>query len=258
MSLFRKIRLLISIRKRVFKYLTAFGFTGIKILYLIELDQSKEVVELKIPKLKEKIYLRKNTSDIGVFQEIFIDENYHPLLELKNCETILDAGANIGLFALYLLRENPKCRFFCIEPEDSNFELLKMNTANYPNITVLKKALWNSDAYLKFVDPAASKWAFQLVESNDTDYDIHGISIDHLCRNFNLNHIDILKIDIEGSEKEVFEKHTKWLAKVKNLMIEVHEDIRSGSNQSVMDAIVPYSFTMKSINNNYFFTTNSI
>lgn len=243
------------LQKRVIKYVKAFGIKGIAILRQVELEYHNELISLKIPGLKEKIYLRKNTSDIGVFQEIFIDLNYQALLSLKDHHVIVDAGANIGLFALYVLREHPDAQIFCIEPEDSNYEMLKKNTAEYPHITILKRGLWNDEVYLKFINLAASKWAFQLTESNSSNYDIHGISIAQLCNDFNLSHIDILKIDIEGSEKEVFEKYTSWLSNVKNLMIETHEDMRPGSTSSVMDALSSYCFAYSQVNSNHFFTT---
>ncbi|MBT2562809.1 FkbM family methyltransferase [Pedobacter sp. ISL-68] len=233
----------------------AFGIEGLSILRQVELEDNDELIVLQLPRLKEKIYLRKNTSDIGVFQEIFIDQNYQALLALKDHNIVVDAGANIGLFALYILKEHPNAQLFCIEPEDSNYEMLKKNTAGYPHITILKRGLWNCETYLKFIDLKASKWAFQLTESTNNNYDIHGISIADIYRDFNLGHIDILKIDIEGSEKELFEKSTSWLSKVKNLIIETHEDMRPGSTSSVMDALSPYHFAYVKLNNNHFFTT---
>lgn len=254
MLVFRKIRNFIGRQMRSIKYVKAFGFQGIKILKQIENDCT-DLITLQLPRLKEKVYLRKKTSDIGVFQEIFIDRNYQSLISLKNQNVIIDAGANIGLFALYLLGEHPHLRIFCIEPEDSNFALLQKNTAGYQNVTVLKHGLWNCQAYLKFVDLTTSKWAFQLIESNRNNYDIHGISIADICRDHQLHQVDILKIDIEGSEKEVFENNTAWLSKVKNLMVETHEDMRPGSTSSVMNAVSSYHFAHAKVNNNHFFTS---
>ena len=50
------------------------------------------------------------------------------------------------------------------------------------------------------------------------------------------DHIDILKIDIEGSEKEVFEASKTWIDKVTVVMAEVHDSLKPGCNQAFMEA----------------------
>jgi hypothetical protein len=62
------------------------------------------------------------------------------------------------------------------------------------------------------------------------------ITIDGLIADYNLTEIDILKIDIEGSEKEVFRTCVSWIAKVKAIIIELHERIKSGCNRAVYSA----------------------
>ncbi len=254
MFILTKIKKIINLRKKVLKFILAFGFfSGLKIVYQIGFSNKNPIIKLKIPQLKHFIYLRKGTSDIDVFEEIFITKIYKKLSALKSCNTVIDAGANIGLFTLYLLVKYPKANFYCIEPEESNFNLLKKNTQNYANIHIFKNGLWHSNSYLKFKDLGVSHWAFQLVESTENDYDIHGITVNNLIEKFKLTNIDIVKIDIEGSEKEVFEMHTNWLTIVKNLMIETHEDMRAGSKLAVINSLDAHSFKNTNQNSNYFF-----
>jgi hypothetical protein len=51
-----------------------------------------------------------------------------------------------------------------------------------------------------------------------------------------LDRIDILKIDIEGAEKEVFESSSKWIDKVSVIMTELHDQIRPGSARAFSEA----------------------
>jgi len=63
--------------------------------------------------------------------------------------------------------------------------------------------------------------------------------------------IDIFKIDIEGSEKEVFESdNTEWLANTNVLIVEVHDKMKSGSSRAVFSAVSRYNyhFSMKGEN----------
>jgi hypothetical protein len=52
----------------------------------------------------------------------------------------------------------------------------------------------------------------------------------------NLEHIDILKIDIEGAEKEVFESSSIWIGKIGIIMTELHESLRPGCKKAFYDA----------------------
>jgi hypothetical protein len=49
---------------------------------------------------------------------------------------------------------------------------------------------------------------------------------------YNLTSIDILKIDIEGAEKEVFEDSSLWIDKVDSLIVELHERMKPGCNRT--------------------------
>ncbi|HEX8608711.1 MAG TPA: FkbM family methyltransferase, partial [Pedobacter sp.] len=55
--------------------------------------------------------------------------------------------------------------------------------------------------------------------------------------------IDILKIDIEGSEKEVFEGNTDWIPKTRKVIVEVHENLRKGATNAVLAALKDFSFS---------------
>lgn len=80
------------------------------------------------------------------------------------------------------------------------------------------------------------------VNSSD-EYDIKAITITEILRQFNYNQIDILKIDIEGAEKELFSENYKdWLGKVDVLIIELHDRMKKGCSDSFYSAVKQYDF----------------
>ena len=67
-------------------------------------------------------------------------------------------------------------------------------------------------------------------------------------RRFGLNSIDLLKIDIEGSEKEIFDLNCKgWLAATKAILIELHDRYVPGCSNAFFKAIVDRPFTHSQI-----------
>ncbi len=152
----------------------------------------------------------------------------------------MDAGANIGLSSIYFANKYPKARIIAIEPEISNYKLLEKNIMPYKNISALNVALWNKNERISLVDPGLGKWGFMtanegqkndIFESN-TCHKVQGLTIARIMSMNNLEQIDILKIDIEGAEKEVFTDSSHWIEKINILIIELHETMKTGCNRS--------------------------
>ena len=61
---------------------------------------------------------------------------------------------------------------------------------------------------------------------------IQAITVDKIIKDYKLKQIDILKIDIEGAEKEIFEDTSKWILKVNCIMAELHDRFKPGCSRS--------------------------
>lgn len=66
------------------------------------------------------------------------------------------------------------------------------------------KGLWSREVYLKIVNENSDKNSFMVMESAASEDSLPAVSIDGIMKEYAINGIDILKIDIEGAEKEVF------------------------------------------------------
>jgi FkbM family methyltransferase len=174
------------------------------------------------------VYLRPGASDWRVFRQIFVDNEYAPFCEkIKDARVVVDAGANIGLSAVYFLEKYRGAECLCIEPEHENFLLCVKNVRRYgQRVKVLRKALWSERAQLALlgVGRPGEEWGIRTVKESASVETADGISMTELLtEQLKGKEVSILKVDIEGAESEVFrDGGEKWLEKVKNMCIEFH------------------------------------
>ena len=226
--------------KRLKNYIKKWGFAGLG-LYIKKKNIFSRYISFQLPEFKEPIYLRHNTSDVKTFDKIFLEDEYDFDPELSP-ELIIDAGANIGAASIYFALKYPDATIISLEPEKTNFNILKKNSKKYKNICCLNKALWYTKESLYIKNLEANKESFEVQSkglSNETGF-VEGISINELMVDFKINQIDILKIDIEGSEKEVFSHNTEWLKRVGLIFIEFHDRKKPGCRESFSSAIKNY------------------
>jgi len=171
-------------------------------------------------------------------QKVFLQHEYAVPFSIVP-RTIVDAGANIGAAALYFAKAYPGAHIIAIEPENSNFALLQRNCAGVSNITLVRAALWHETAELQLVDPQAEKDSFSYLPTRvGENADIRAVCVNDILEEFNFNHIDILKIDIEGAEREIFRFGNRdWLDKVGVIAIELHDRFKSGCAESFYSAL---------------------
>jgi len=195
---------------------------------------TNEILKITREDIMHPLYLRNNTSDVYVYKNVF-EEYIHNFTVKNEPKYIIDAGANIGMVTLFFANKYKNAKIISVEPENNNYELLVENTKNYSNITTIKSALWNDcrEIYLYDCD---SNWGFQVgidkTDNNDVKQLIKTISISKIMDDFNIDSIDILKIDIEGSEKEVFESNNDFIKKTNCIIIELHERLKKGCNKA--------------------------
>lgn len=231
-----------TVLERLFK---RYGSRGL-LLYLKLKNKKKRIIEFSYPnEFKEPIYLRTGTTDFSTFMEVIFGKAYEfPLNFIP--EVIIDCGANIGLTSIYLKNKFPDARVFAVEPEKENFKILTANLSGYDNTTLYNNGIWNKKTMLKIEDSGLGEWGFMVTETNEMGPNtIPAISIKDIMHENNINIIDILKIDIEGSEKELFESgYEYWLPRTKIIIIELHDRLRMGASQSFFNALIQYKFSL--------------
>ena len=205
-----------------------------------------EIYQINLTDLPYPIRIRKGTTDLQTFNEVFVNEEYYFDKEIQ-VDFIIDCGANIGLTSIYLKWQFPNAFIVAVEPEKSNYDILIKNLSNYsPSIQCLQKAIWNKETELRIKNKDAGKWAFSVEETLIQDpSNIKAITIDNILIKFGRRQIDILKIDIEGAELELFQSgYENWLPITKLILIETHDRIRNGCSASLLKALSHYNFSI--------------
>ncbi len=190
----------------------------------------------------QKIYLRKNSSDLEVFYQILCCKEYKPAIDLicnqlkLNVDTIIDLGSNIGLSTIYFNEIFPFSRIISVEPDKGNYNILKLNTHQHSNIELLNTAIWSSAIPLikKSTFRDGRNWSTSYKESNTSKNidQIEACTIQGIISNNGIDHISFLKIDIEGAENIIFSdrKNVDFLNIVDVLAIEIHDEVSDRNN----------------------------
>lgn len=224
---------------------------------LMQLVFSKNEIKIFSKKLIYPIFLRKKTSDFSIFYNIFVKKEYG-FDYGDNVNTVIDLGANIGLAAVFFKNKFPECIVISVEPEEKNFKMLKRNTTNYKNVFILNNAIWNESKNLFIENTKDGEWGFMVSQESDfPEQTIKSITIDQIIEEYKLISLDVLKIDIEGSEKDLFQTNfEKWLPITKRIVIELHEGMRLGSTKAFFAAISKYDFSVSFVGENLICTFN--
>jgi FkbM family methyltransferase len=166
------------------------------------------------------LWLRTVGGDIFVLHEVFGSRCYDLPFESSRLRMVVDLGANIGLTTLYLASRAPEARFICVEPVPSNADLLRRNLAPVRNAIVVQAAVTNKVGTVAF-DNTRPAWGGSI--SRDGPLRVEAISIEELLARYAPEGmIDLLKIDIEGAEAEVFSGPMVWLDRVACIVAELH------------------------------------
>jgi len=224
---------------------------------LIKYNKKEYLVKYKLPALGVvNLYVRNNpASDLEVYQQVFENLEYQAIVDqvfsymhADQVKFIMDAGANVGYTTIFLKKHFPDANFICIEPEEGNFQQLKKNIEinKLDKVNNLKAGLWHREEALEISSNFRDKkdWSFQVIESNKADtipgYTVHGI-----MDLYGWKYIDILKIDIEGSERFVFgnrELMEKFLPMVKFIIIEIHDEYEI--RESIYSNLKSFNFNL--------------
>ena len=181
--------------------------------------------------------------DNYVVHAIFQFQEYALPIENFNPSLILDLGGNIGCSAVYFANKYPNAEIYSVEPEKKHFTLLNFNTLFYDRIHAINSAIWNKETYIKIEDRGFGDLGFMTFETTKDDPDaMPTVTVKKILSDSGFKQIDLLKIDVEGAEKELFSAPDvhDWLSKVKVLTIELHDRMKRGCSYEFFKAMSKY------------------
>lgn len=204
------------------------------------------------------IFHLNETETQFMYKEIIKDDGYRlDNLQLSSTPTIIDAGANIGMFTLICSQLWPEAEIFAFEPIPEIFECLSANARmlNAEGIHLFNEGLSDLEGKLELtyypfntVMSGAGESDHQILEAFlKEQYDISSLegtenmdqvlkealdgielscsvrSISNLINNYNLDKIDLLKVDVEDWEEKIIDgiQDDHW-TNIDRVIIEVH------------------------------------
>jgi len=201
------------------------------------------LARLNLSSLQHPVWVSREEFDEFIFREVMLHGVYDQdcIRSMRGTRFIIDAGAHIGLATVQFATWFPDARVVAIEPSERNLAVLRRNAVAYPNISVIHGALWSRNTTLEIENPDSNSTGFRVREADAGP--IVGISIPEVMRRFAVAEIDVLKMDIEGTEKEIFEASTEeWLPATRMICIELHDWLRSGCAQAFYSKIFSRRF----------------
>lgn len=201
---------------------------------------------------------RNNVFDFYTYEEVILKKSYDISFGFPP-RTIIDGGGNIGLTAAFWATKFPDATIVTLEPDGENFEVLQQNTAAYPNIHPLRAGVWHRRANLQVKDIGQGNNGFVVEEVSAAGSDaVPAYSVADILQQMNWPTVDLLKLDVEGAEKEIFSSgYEAWLPRVRVLVVEMHDRMKKGCSKAVFAAMNHYDFSFAVAGENVVFTNES-
>ncbi len=153
------------------------------------------------------------------YKEIFVHE-YYRFTTNKKDPVIIDCGANIGMCCLYFKKLFPAAKITAFEADPRITTILRQNITNnnLKDIQVVQKAVWIDNNGMQFIADGADGGSFYGNKNGAETVPTIRLKDVLLAE----EHIDFLKIDIEGAESVVISDCDAALQKVDYLYVEYH------------------------------------
>jgi FkbM family methyltransferase len=180
------------------------------------------------------VYIRKTGSDENTLSEVVLNGVYNEVIQaVSEANYVIDLGANIGLATLIFAERYKKCHIVALEPDERNFELLERNVeplVREGRCRALQRAIWDESTTLSLAVPSGDERfdAVRIVPGGEGQQ-VSTITMGNLLADIAFPRVDILKVDIEGAEVQLFAGDLAWLNRIRAIAIEFHGDSREAS-----------------------------
>ena len=166
--------------------------------------------------------------EVKVFWQVFVHRCYRLWTD---CRIVVDAGANIGAFSVWAAKYLPESRILSFEPHPETFAKLQHNlSANgLANRVQAVNAALAAQSGKRAISRGPESQRRSLIPADQSTglqsgIEVPSITLTDLVEKYNLPQIDLLKMDIEGSEWEVLHSTPPSVfQKIRRIQFEYHE-----------------------------------
>lgn len=187
-----------------------------------------------------KLHLGVGAGELTSYIELFVQDDYRLYeidIQQKGC-VLLDIGANIGIFSLAAARLFPDTRIYAFEPNPEAYSRLVRNLGlnNTANVHPVNRAVYSQCGVVGFSDGSSTSMG-SVIDSGTLS--VEAVTLDSLCSQKAIDHIGLIKIDVEGAEVEVLRGARETLGITDWLVAECHS---AGLATSVETLLSAYCF----------------
>ena len=215
--------------------------------------QGQHLPPLKVRK-GPTIHHRIEDDPLHLYREIFTENCYtKDFYQPQAGDVIIDCGANIGLFALYIQSIAPGAFVHCFEPAESTRKILEKNIAenNFGDfVKVYPYGVFNQRSTIELLKSDLSghrsfvESQFVAKASEAETEKIECISLAEAMEMAGARRVDFLKVDVEGAEIEILEgASSETLDKIERVALEYHNIIRQGAKDRVVRVLKGSQFS---------------
>lgn len=171
--------------------------------------------------------------DYSIIEEIYFHKVYSLYFPFYRKSTIIDIGSHKGFFALFAAMCSPAdSRIVCFEPSQSNFNSLSKNIElnSLHNIEIVNKGVSSKSGERKLYLSSSANYSLlneyeELIGKNTAEFEkVNVTTIAEIVSLYDLQEIDFLKIDCEGSEYDIlFNLDDMLYKKIHVISVEFHD-----------------------------------
>lgn len=157
-------------------------------------------------------------------------------------DTVVDAGANVGVFTAYLLRACPQLRVLPIEPADENLAYLRQNITSFggrpQDITAAALGPESGTAHFEIAERSLDHRVIDAPGQTGRVVSVPVVTLEHVLDRAGVEHAALLKLDIESAEYALLDAITdQTLARFERIAIEPHPDLANRPAQDLIDRL---------------------
>jgi FkbM family methyltransferase len=190
---------------------------------------------------RRAVHIRPRSMDAVTLWDV-LKNRFHLPPESLTCRTIVSLGANAGYATTDFACRYPQARIVAVEMDRENALQCERNTAfARDRVTVVNAAIWSTDGDVYYRGRDVHDLRISALDGDGAapavtdERRARAISIATLFAEHHLEHVDFLKMDIEGAEAAVFGGDAQWLRKVGAILVEVHPPATPALCQAVLE-----------------------
>jgi len=217
----------------------------------------------RLPKPCDRIDLKNgpslsapaDSSLLFLFQEIWVEQRYAPgSLELRPGDTVVDLGAHVGVFTLWVASRYPQVRVLAVEPSPRAFDFLQANIScnRLRNVTAVPCACGGRGGQAAFYARGSSVGG-TLYSPHPADNqpqppaEVSVLGLDELFRRYQVERCALLKLDCEGAEYEIlYSAAPAVLDRLQRVTLEYHTGLNQHTPEELAAYLEQHGFAVRS------------